>query len=186
MNRIDHDAILIRVKKHLLYNALPFVVFFLAFTIWLLLSDGFAVDPVTKTVSSEPFKYLHNLIAMPFVAVLFIVGTALVLLGIIRPMVNFEKCGGMGIWGAGIGTVLVVFSLFLLAGFNHTAYYPSVRDLQSSLTIENSSSSRYTLVIMSYVSLLVPFVLAYIWYAWRSIDRKKINTKELKSESHLY
>jgi cytochrome d ubiquinol oxidase subunit II len=110
----------------------------------------------------------------------------MVLVGIIRPITCFVKCSTKGIWATGIGTVLTVFSLFLLAGFNNTAFYPSTFDLQSSLTIENSSSSHYTLVAMSYVSLLVPFVLAYIFYAWRSIDNKKIDIEEMKSETHVY
>jgi len=186
MNRVNNAAIMDRVKKHLLYNAVPFVVFFLIFAIWLLFSPGFAVDPVTKVVSVEPYKYLHNLIQMPVVSVIFLLGVTMVLLGIIRPITCFVKCSTKGIWATGTGTVLTVFSLFLLAGFNHTAYYPSSADLQSSLTIENSSSSQYTLVVMSYVSLLVPFVLAYIWYAWRSIDNKKIDIEEIKTETHVY
>jgi cytochrome bd ubiquinol oxidase subunit II len=186
MNRVNNSAIMERVKKQLLYNAIPFVVFFLTFTIWLLFSSGFAVNPETKIVSMEPYKYLHNLIQMPVVAVLFLLGVVMVLMGIIRPLTCFVKCSTKGIWAAGTGTILTVFSLFLLAGFNNTAYYPSTFDLQSSLTIGNSSSSRYTLVAMSYVSLLVPFVLAYIFYAWRSIDNKKIDIEEMKSESHIY
>ncbi len=186
MNRVNNTAIMERVKKQLLYNAIPFVVFFLTFTIWLLFSSGFAVNPETKQVSMEPYKYFHNLIQMPVVAILFLLGVVMVLMGIIRPLTCFVKCSTKGIWAAGIGTILTVFSLFLLAGFNNTAYYPSTYDLQSSLTIENSSSSHYTLVAMSYVSLLVPFVLAYIFYAWRSIDNKKIDIEEMKSESHIY
>jgi len=120
------------------------------------------------------------------VAIMFVVGVLLVLLGIIRPITCFQKCHTKGIWATGFGTVLTVLALFLLAGFNNTAYYPSTADLQSSLTIENSSSSYYTLVAMSYVSLLVPFVLAYIWYAWSAIDKKKIDLEELKNETHLY
>ena len=126
------------------------------------------------------------MIQMPVVAILFLLGVVMVLMGIIRPLTCFVKCSTKGIWAAGIGTILTVFSLFLLAGFNNTAYYPSTYDLQSSLTIENSSSSHYTLVAMSYVSLLVPFVLAYIFYAWRSIDSKKIDIEEMKSETHIY
>ena len=186
MNRLDHAAIMERLKKQLLYNAIPFLVFFLAFAGWLLLSSGFAVDPKTGIVSMEPYKYLHNLIALPVVAILFILGVAGVLLGIIRSVACFEKCHTKGIWLSGTGTVLTVWALLLLAGFNHTAFYPSNWDLQSSLTIENSSSSHYTLTAMSYVSLLVPFVLAYIWYVWRAIDKKKISTEELQSESHIY
>jgi cytochrome bd ubiquinol oxidase subunit II len=186
MNRINNSQIMERVKKQLLYHAIPFVIFFLIFTIWLLFSSGFAVNPQTKEVFIEPYKYLHNLLAMPVVAILFVLGVVLVLLGIIRPLTCFEKCSTKGIWLTGIGTVLTVFALFLLAGFNNTAYYPSSFDLQSSLTIENSSSSHYTLTAMSYVSLFVPFVLAYIWYAWRSIDNKKMDIDEIKTETHLY
>lgn len=186
MNRIRSTEIMERVKKHLLYNAIPFLVFFLIFAIWLLFSTGFAVNPSTKEVFMEPYKYLHNLLAMPVVAVLFLLGVVMVLVGIIRPLTCFVKCGTKGIWLSGIGTILTVFSLLLLAGFNNTAYYPSTFDLQSSLTIENSSSSQYTLTVMSYVSLLVPFVIAYIWYAWQSIDNKKIDMEEINEESHSY
>jgi cytochrome d ubiquinol oxidase subunit II len=186
MNRVNNSPIMERVKKHLLINAIPFVALFLLFTASLLLSDGFAVDPATQKVTMEPNKYLHNLLQMPVVGVLFIVGVTMVLLGIIRPLTCFIKCSTKGIWAAGAGTVLTVFSLFLLAGFNNTAYYPSTYDLQSSLTIQNSSSSYYTLVAMSIVSLLVPFVIAYIWYAWQSIDNKKIDIEEIKSETHIY
>ena len=186
MNRLNHAVMMERIKKQLLINAIPFVVFFLGFTIWTLLSSGFAVNPLTREISMEPFKYLHNLLQMPVVAILLVLGVALVLIGIIRPLTCFEKCSTKGIWGAGIGTILTVFSLFLLAGFNDTAYYPSTFDLQSSLTIVNSSSSEYTLTVMSYVSLLVPFVIAYIWIAWRSIDNHKLDSKELENESHVY
>ncbi|MEI7523516.1 MAG: cytochrome d ubiquinol oxidase subunit II [Mariniphaga sp.] len=186
MNRVSNAQIMVRVQKHLLYNAIPFVVLFLTFVIWLMLSSGFAVDPSTGIVSMEPFKYFHNLIAMPVVAVLLLLGVAMVLVGIIRPLTCFVKCGTKGIWLSGIGTILTVFSLLLLAGFNNTAYYPSTYDLQSSLTIQNSSSSHYTLTVMSYVSLMVPFVIAYIFYAWRSIDSKKMDIEEIKSESHVY
>jgi cytochrome d ubiquinol oxidase subunit II len=186
INRVDSPAIMERSRRQLWINSIPFLLFFLAFTIWLLFSEGFAVDPSTKAISMEPYKYLHNLIQMPVVAVVFVLGVVLVLLGIFRTVTCFEKCHTKGIWLTGLGTILTVWMLFLLAGFNNTAFYPSTYDLQSSLTIENSSSSRYTLVIMSYVSLMVPFVLAYIWYAWRSIDNKRINTKELDSETHVY
>jgi cytochrome d ubiquinol oxidase subunit II len=186
MNRVRNTEIIERAKKQLIYNAIPFVVFFLTFAIWLMLSSGFAVNPETKEIFVEPFKYFHNLIQMPVVAVLFVIGVLMVLIGIIRPITCFEKCNTKGIWLSGIGTVLTVFSLFLFAGFNNTAYYPSTFDLQSSLTIENSSSSQYTLTVMSYVSLLVPFVIAYIWFAWRAMDSKKIDIEEMKSESHIY
>lgn len=186
MNRLRNAPMMERIKRQLLYNAIPFVVFFLTFVIWLMLSSGFAVDPSSGIVSMEPFKYFHNLIALPVVAILLLLGVAMVLVGIIRPLTCFVKCGTKGIWLSGIGTILTVFSLLLLAGFNHTAYYPSSFDLQSSLTIQNSSSSHYTLTVMSYVSLMVPFVIAYIWYAWRSIDGNKMDIEEIQSESHVY
>lgn len=186
MNTVDEKNILGRAKKQLLINAVPFLVFFLAYVFGLILSKGFAVDPATGTVSMEDFKYLHNLLAMPIVLVLFLLGVVLVLWGIILPIWKFEKSASKGIWFAGIGTILTVFSVFLLAGFNNTAYYPSTYDLQSSLTIMNSSSSHYTLTAMSYVSLMVPFVLAYIWYAWLSINRKKIDLAEMEGDEHSY
>ena len=186
MNRIKHAEMMERIKKQLLVNAIPFVFFFLTFVIWTLFSSGFAVNSESKEVFMQPYKYLHNLLQMPVVAVMFVLGVALVLIGIIRPLTCFEKCSTKGIWGAGIGTVLTVLALFLLAGFNNTAYYPSSYDLQSSLTLQNSSSSFYTLTVMSYVSLLVPFVIAYIWLAWRSIDNKKIDMEELNGDTHVY
>ena len=172
VQNISHPEIIGRARKQLLYDAIPFVVFFLTFTAMLLLKQGFAVDPQTGVVSMEPYKYLHNLLAMPLVAGIFLTGVVLVLLGIFRTVFCFEKCLEYGIWLAGAGTVLTVFALFLLAGFNHTAYYPSVFDLQSSLTIQNSSSSKYTLTAMSYVSLFVPVVLAYIFVTWRAINNR--------------
>jgi cytochrome bd ubiquinol oxidase subunit II len=183
LNTVDDDEIVARSKKHIWYNAIPFLVFFLYFVIWLLLKKGFAFNPDSMVVSLENFKYFHNLIQMPVVLILFLAGVVLVLWGIINDL--FLKAG-KGIWFAGTGTVLAVFSLFLLAGFNNTCYYPSVYDLQSSLNIRNSSSSEFTLRAMSVVSLLVPFVLAYIWYAWKSINNKKIDKEEMENESHKY
>jgi cytochrome d ubiquinol oxidase subunit II len=183
MNTIDNENILVRSKKALLYNAIPFVVFFLIFTVWLMLRDGFAVTPLTGEVFMEPYKYLHNLLAMPVVLVMFLVGVLSVLCGIALSLI---KDTDKGIWLTGPGTVLVVFSLFMLAGFNNTAFYPSAYDLQSSLTIQNASSSHYTLVAMSWVSLFVPFVIAYIVYAWRALNRKKIDEKEMQEEPHVY
>lgn len=183
MNTIDHEAILARSKKQLLYNALPFVVFFLVFTVWLMLREGFAYDPESGVVSMEAFKYLHNLLAMPLVLILFLLGVLGVLAGIAWSLLRTTS---KGIWLSGSGTVLVVLALFLLAGFNHTAFYPSVHDLQSSLTIENASSSHYTLVAMSWVSLFVPFVAAYIMVAWRAMNRKKIDAEEMEEEHHVY
>ena len=184
-NTISNEEVIASSRKHLLYNAVPFVVFFLMFVGFLIFSEGFAVDPVTGNVSMEPYKYLHNLIQMPLVAVLFLAGVVLVLAGIIMPVLSFDKWRDKAIWMAGVGTVLTVFSLFLVAGFNNTAFYPSVADLQSSLTIANSSSSHYTLTAMSYVSLFIPFVLAYIIFAWRAINNKKADVKDLENE-HVY
>ncbi len=183
MNSISDENIAIRAKKQLLYNAVPFLVFFLYFLIGLLLKEGFAYHPDTKTVFMEPYKYLHNLLEMPVVLALLLLGIAGVLWALFTAL---TKQSHKGIWFAGAGTVLVVFSLFLIAGLNSTSFYPSVADLQSSLTIENASSSKFTLTVMSYVSLLVPFVLAYIWYAWKLMDRKKIDSDEMKEGSHVY
>ena len=186
INTIAHGNIIERARKQLVRNAIPFVVFFLFFVANLLLMKGFAVDPETKIVSMEPYKYLHNLLEMPWLFVLFVIGVILVLLGIYRTITCFEVCRDKGIWATGFGIILTVFSLFLMAGFNHTAFYPSTYDLQSSLTIENSSSSQYTLTAMSYVSLMVPFVIAYIWFAWKAINNKKITENEMNEGGHSY
>ena len=183
MKTIDHEEILARSKKALLRNTIPFVAFFLLFAVWLMLREGFAVNPDTGEVFMEPFKYFHNLLAMPLVLLMFLVGVLAVLGGI---AMGLWRKSGSGIWFTGPGTVLVVFSLFMLAGFNQTAFYPSAYDLQSSLTIQNASSSHYTLVAMSWVSLFVPFVLAYIIVAWRAINKKKIDVKEMEEEPHVY
>ncbi len=185
-NTIDHDEIIKRARKSLLINSIPFLVFFLFFLISILLIDGFAINPQTQEIFMEPYKYLHNLLEMPLVTALFLLGVVLVLWGIIRAYFNTDKCATKAIWFSGLGTVLVVLNLFFIAGFNNTAFYPSFTDLQSSLTIYNASSSKYTLVAMSYVSLMVPFVLAYIWYAWKSINNKRIDQEEMDNESHVY
>ncbi len=188
-NDIDDDNIVKRSRKHLLYNAIPFLVFFLLFTGLLLTKEGFAVipeagvDPLFWKIKMEPYKYLNNFLDMPLVLIFFLVGVVAVLWGIIGTLINKSA---RGIWFAGAGTVLTVFSLFMVAGFNNTAYYPSTYDLNSSLTIMNSSSSHFTLTAMSYVSLLVPFVLAYIIHAWRAISNKKIDSVEMEEDSHAY
>lgn len=186
MNTIDNEQILTRSKKQLIINTIPFLVFFLAFIGALLTMPGFAVRPQDGFVSLEPFKYFHNLLQMPLVMIMFVGGVVFVLLGVALPVISFEKHASSGIWFAGPGTVLTVFALFCLAGFNNTSFYPSNFDLQSSLTIHNSSSSFYTLTVMSYVSLLVPFVFAYIWYTWKSINRKKIDAAEMEEGGHAY
>ena len=182
---ISNEAIITKVRKQLVFNAVPFLVFFLLFAGMLMLKDGFAVNPSTGEVYMQPFKYFRNLVEMPVVAVLFLGGVVAVLAGIGLPLLSFSKYGDKAVWFGGLGTVVTVFSVFLLAGFNNTAYYPSVADLQSSLTISNSSSSHYTLTAMSYVSLLVPFVLAYIVYVWRALSNKKNDIKDLEGE-HIY
>jgi len=183
MNSIESKPIYDRSKTHLLYNTVPFLVFFLYFVIALLFKDGFSYEPVTGVIAVESYKYLHNLLAMPINTIMLLVGVVGVLWGIISTLL---KGGTKGIWFAGGGTVLTVWALLILAAFNHTSFYPSIFDLQSSLTIENASSSRFTLVTMSYVSLFVPFVLGYIWYAWRAMNNKKISTEELEHEHHVY
>lgn len=183
INNVNDNSIIERCRRHLLYNTVPFLVFFLAFVTRLLIMDGFAYDPDTFMVSYEKFKYLHNLLGMPVVMVMFLAGVVLVLFALVRALFRKHM---KGIYWAGTGTVLVVFALFLTAGLNHTCYYPSVFDLQSSLNIQNSSSSAYTLKAMSYVSLLVPFVLVYIYFAWSAVNKKKIDPEEIESESHVY
>ncbi len=179
VNNISDDVLQKRMRRSLVWNAGLFLVFFLAFFIHVLLKDGFAYDASTGVVFMAELKYLHNLLEQPSVLVLLLLGVVLLLTGIVRTVLSshFNK----GIWWSGIGTVLAVTALFLMAGWNDTAYYPSNADLQSSLTIANSCSSEFTLGTMAVVSLLVPFVLAYIYYAWRSIDSKKIDRDELKS-----
>jgi cytochrome d ubiquinol oxidase subunit II len=184
MNNIDEDTIFTRSKRHLLINTVPFLLFFLFFLVRLMFLDGYAYESGTGLVSMEKFKYLHNFLDMPLVLAILLIGVAGVLFGIGSSIVKSKYT--KGIWFAGAGTVLTVFSLFLIAGFNHTSFYPSSFNLQSSLTIENASSSKFTLTAMSYVSLMVPFVIAYMWYAWWSMNRKKINRDELKTEEHLY
>ena len=185
INNIDDAEITVRCRKHLVIETALFLVFFLTFLVHLLFADGFAVNPETKEVFMQPYKYFTNLIEMPAVTVILLVGVVGVLYGIIRTILpgTWKK----GIWYCGTGTVLTVLALLLCAGWNNTAYYPSIADLQSSLTIENSCSSPFTLKVMSYVSILVPFVLAYIFYAWRALDLRKINEKEMESDKgHTY
>jgi cytochrome d ubiquinol oxidase subunit II len=183
MNSIDDDEIIARSKKYLVYNTVLLLVFFLYFLVRLLIKDGYSYDADTLVVSLEKYKYLHNLLEMPLILIFFLAGVALLLWGIANDLL-FKP--GRGIWFSGIGTVLLVFSLFIIAGYNQTSYYPSWYDLQSSLTIRNSSSSHYTLQVMSYVSLLIPFVVAYIWYAWKSINKKKIDKTEMEETSQKY
>lgn len=180
MNNVDDENIRCRGSVRLIGTAVPFVVLFVAFLVHVLLKDGFAYDPSTGVISIVPMKYLDNFITLWYVSLVLVVGVVLVLYGIIRTIVS--KTYICGIWPAGIGTVLTVLSLLLCAGLNNTAYYPSLADLQSSLTIANSCSSEFTLQVMSVVSILVPVVLAYIVYAWYSIDKKKLDKEELTTD----
>jgi cytochrome d ubiquinol oxidase subunit II len=183
INNIHDDIIDARCRRQLLIETALFLVFFLTFVVRWLLAEGFAVNPDTETVFMQPYKYLNNLLEMPVVLGVFLAGVVLVLAGIIYTLISkhFTK----GIWFAGAGTVLTVLALLLCAGWNHTAYYPSTVDLQSSLTITNSSSSEFTLRTMMYVSFLIPFVLAYIFWAWRTLDNHKISKKEMEDDSQI-
>ena len=182
-NNVNDDIIRGRVRKQLLVNTVLFLLFFLPFLIVTLVGEGYAVNEAGIIVM-EPMKYLNNLLAMWPLAIILLVGVVLLLFGIIKTVLKPEYV--RGIWPAGIGVVLVVLVLFLIAGWNNTAYYPSTADLQSSLTLQNSSSSEFTLKAMFYVSFLVPFVLAYIVYAWRAIDKKAIDRKEIAEDDHAY
>ena len=184
INNINDDTLRQRCRKQLPLEAGLFLVFFLTFFIRTLLAEGFAVNPANGEVFMEKFKYFNNLIQMPAVAAVLLIGVVLVLFGIAKPLIS--KTSTKGIWFAGAGTVLTVLALLLCAGWNNTAYYPSVADLQSSLTITNSSSSLFTLKVMTYVSFFIPLVLAYIFYAWRSIDIHKITKKEMEGDEHVY
>lgn len=183
INSVDDRVLAERSGSKLLMNSIVFLVFFLFFVITLLVSKGFAYDQVTGTVSIEDLKYLHNLLQMPLVLIIFLTGVIGVLYGI---GITMFKGSRRGIWYTGFGTVLAVFALFLVAGFNGTAFYPSSYDLNSSLTISKASSSLFTLKTMMYVSFIVPFVIGYIWYAWKSINNKRITEEEMKTEGHIY
>ena len=184
INNIADKELVAKCRRSLIANTVLFLVFFLAFVIRTLLADGYAVNPETKEIYMEPYKYFNNFIEMPVVLIVFLVGVVLVLFGIGKTLL--KKTFDKGIWFTGIGTVLTVLSLLLVAGYNNTAYYPSYTDLQSSLTLANSCSSEFTLKTMAYVSILVPFVIAYIFYAWRSIDCHKITEKEMDEGGHSY
>ena len=184
MNNVDDENIRSRISVRLVGQTIPFLILFVAYVVHLMLKDGYAYDPATGIISVVPMKYLDNLLELWPLAILLVIGVILVLYGIIRTIIS--KTYIKGIWPVGIGTVITVLVLLLLAGWNNTAYYPSTADLQSSLTIQNSSSSEFTLRTMFYVSLLIPFVLGYIVYAWRAMDKKKITQEEVKHDEHLY
>ncbi|MDR0836241.1 MAG: cytochrome d ubiquinol oxidase subunit II [Tannerella sp.] len=183
INNIKDDTILARCRKQLPIETILFLVFFLSFLVRLLLQDGFAVNPDSGVVSMEKYKYLHNFLQMPIVTAVLLAGVVLVLYGIAATIFTKSR---KGIWFAGTGTVLTVLALLLCAGWNNTAYYPSVVDLQSSLTIVNSSSSKFTLNAMFYVSFFIVPVLAYIFFAWRALDLHKITRDEMENDRHAY
>jgi len=182
INNVNDDDIRSRAAFQLLASSLAFVVLFVVYLVHLLLKDGFAYDD-SGLIVIEPYKYLHNFLDMWYLLIVLLIGVVLVLFAIGRSFA--DKKWIWGIWPAGIGVVLVVLSLLLCAGWNNTAYYPSTADLQSSLTIQNSCSSEFTLTTMAIVSILIPFVLAYIWHAWWSIDKKKLDVTEI-TDDHAY
>ena len=186
INSIDDNIIHEKSATALIGNGAIFVILFLSFMAVLLTGNGYQSVTINgvETFVSTPYKYWNNFIEMWWVLVLFLIGVVLVLYAIIRTA--FSKNYKCGIWFSGIGTVLVVLSLFFIAGYNGTAYYPSITDPSSSLSIRNSSSSEFTLTTMSWVSLIIPFVLAYIIYAWRAINKKPITAKEMEESSHKY
>ena len=182
INNVNDEDIRSRASVRLIGAAVPFLVFFVAYLVHLLLKDGYAYDDA-GVISIVPYKYLTNFIDMWYLTIVLLVGVVLVLFGIGKTVVS--KTYISGIWPAGIGVVLVVLPLLLMSAWNHTAYYPSTADLQSSLTIVNSCSSEFTLRTMFYVSLIIPFVLAYIVYAWRAIDKKKLERADI-TDDHAY
>lgn len=183
VNSVDEKDLVEKARRRVVMNSLSFLVFFLFFVISIFISSGFAVNSNTGEVVMEKFKYLHNLIGMPVVLILFLAGVVSVLYGI--GITLFGK-GRKGMWFSGSGTILAVFSLLLIAGFNGTAFYPSVSDINSSLTIQKASSSLFTLKTMMYVSFIIPFVIAYIWYAWKSVNNTRVTEEEIKKEGHVY
>ncbi len=184
INNVADDQLRANARKALVGATITFLVLFLAFLVRTLLKDGFAYDPATGVVFLEPMKYLHNLLDMWYVLIVFLAGVVALLYAVVRTVREADYI--KGIWPAGIGVVLVVLCLLLCAGWNNTAYYPSNADIASSLTIVNSCSSEFTLRTMTYVSFIIPFVLAYIVYAWWSIDKKKIDREEIASDDHAY
>ena len=189
INNVNDEIIRQRSRKQVLFNTGLFLVFFLAFVFHLLLKDGYAYNPESGEIFMEPNKYFHNLFGSFPLLALFLIGVIFVLNGVSFTFVVKKKDGSpntQGIWHTGIGTVMAVLALLLCAGYFNTAYYPSNVDLQSSLTIQNSCSSEFTLRTMFYVSFLIPFVLAYIVYAWRAMDKKKIDREEIEKDEEAY
>ncbi len=183
LNNIEHIELSNRSKRHLIYNSLPFLLTFVIFLLIIFTITGNRYDANNQIIYSEPYKFWNSLKAMPLLFVFLIVGILLVLYGL---FISIFRNSTKGIWFTGSGVVLVVLSLFLLLGFNQSCYYPSKVDIQSSLHLGNSSSSYFTLKVMSYVSLLVPFVAAYMFWAWKAINNKKLNKEDLNESGHVY
>ena len=184
INNVNDDKLRKKARVKLAYSAVTFLILFLAFLVRTLLKDGYACDPETGVIFMEPMKYLHNFVSLWYVSLILVIGVVLLLYAIYTTVRKPDYISG--IWPGGIGVVLVVLCLLLYAGWNNTAYYPSNADLQSSLTLANSCSSEFTLSVMTIVSFFIPFVLAYIFYAWRAIDKKKIDREELAADDHVY
>jgi cytochrome d ubiquinol oxidase subunit II len=182
-NTIDDGDLIAAINRALVRNAIPFLVFFLAFTACLLLGAGFMAANSTGEVTMVKYLYLHNLLSNVFTLIFFTGGVVLVLVSLWLGIMRHSR---KAIWFAGSGTVAVVMALFFMAGYGNTAFYPSSSDLQSSLTLAKASSSMFTLKTMMYVSFIIPFVVAYIWYAWRSMNRRMITTEEMSGEDHTY
>jgi cytochrome bd ubiquinol oxidase subunit II len=183
INSIDDKELYNRITNKLIINSVSFLAFFLFFLISILLSEGLAISPSSGNIVIEKFKYFHNFVQMPVVLILFLTGVIAVLYGIGS---SIFKGSRTGIWFAGSGTIISVFTLLLVAGLNNTPFYPSSSDISSSLTINNSSSSLFTLKTMMFVSFIIPFVAAYIWYAWKAINNRKITEEEMKEDGHVY
>lgn len=183
INRLRHEVLEARSHKYLLYNALPFLVCFLTFVISLMFAEGFAVQ-ADGTVYMEKYKYFTNFVEMPIIGLFFLLGVFAVLYGIIASLLKYEF--KKGVWSAGAGTIVTVTTLLLIAGYNNTAFYPSTADLQSSLTIFNASSSEFTLTAMTWASILVPIVVAYIFIAWRAMEKKRTDIEDVNDDSHAY
>ncbi len=179
IHSVDHTDIRNRCRKQLYYNAILFVLFFLLFLGLLFSGKGYGINAAGE-IERVAYKYFYNMIEMPLNGIVFLIGVAAVLIGILKTILNISWRNG--IWFSGAGTILTVIALFIIAGFNNTSFYPSSTDIGSSLTIYNASSSSYTLKAMSYVSIIIPFVIAYIWYAWRALTRKPANAEEIEQE----
>jgi len=182
-NTVDNKNLGAGIEKALLRNAIPFLLFFILFVIIILLSKGYTLNPETGEVKMVERHYLVSLFSSPGTTIMFIAGVGLVLFSL---YLGIMKHSTRAVWYAGFGTVPVVMALFFMAGYGDSVFYPSSSDLQSSLTLKKASSSEFTLRTMFYVSFIIPFVVLYIWYAWRAVNNKKIDAGEINAETHVY